>query len=552
MRKLAAWLTVTVLLLSLMTGAGWAAGKTKTKTVERIRDVRVEPLPEDDLEIEDVPGEELPWDDSEDGDDLEIEDVPVPTNTPAPAPAVTPTPVTTPTPSPTPSPVPTPPPAETPAPEVIISILSDDPEADLPEWDPDEEMPHPDDDPTYTPDPTPTPTPTPSPTPTPTPTPPAVIDRINQPDQWKELEPDPNVQWLEIWIPSIRDADAALILYDGQAWMLDCGDRKMGERAAEMLQELGITQIDKMVNSHPHHDHIEGFQFILQVARVKELAVCFPDNTTEAGANAVQMCKDRDIPVTRYTHGDEFSMGDGKVKWIFWQNTDTSKSNVNNRSAITKITYGERSILMLADLEYLGQKYMLELVGPEALKTDIFKYPHHGKQAMKESFFEALEAQLAVVTNYQNKEEARTYLGYKHFPIVYVNRNDVYTHLVTDGKYWFVEYVQQQGAASALQYPPITVTVGEPADVLPSDAAEKEPLPAEVPPKDAATEEPVPTVDMLTIVPAAAPTPTAALQQEIPTDQPEADTASQPPAPSVQPEPEPAPRQVRVSVEPVK
>ena len=82
-----------------------------------------------------------------------------------------------------------------------------------------------------------------------------------------------------------------------------------------------------------------------------------------------------------------------------------------------------------------------DLVGAEALKCDLFKYPHHGKQALKESFFQAMDASLAVVTNHQKIEKASSYLGYKHFPTIYTNVKGVYTHLATDGRRWLCEYV---------------------------------------------------------------------------------------------------------------
>ena len=61
--------------------------------------------------------------------------------------------------------------------------------------------------------------------------------------------------------------------------------------------------------------------------------------------------------------------------------------------------------------------------------------------ALKESFFRAMDASLAVITNFQGKEKAYSYLGYKHFPQIYTNRKGVYTHLVTDGVRWLCEYV---------------------------------------------------------------------------------------------------------------
>lgn len=267
-----------------------------------------------------------------------------------------------------------------------------------------------------------------------------MLDAVNEADKWQDFSFSRSAKLLEIWMPNIRDADATLLVYDGQAWMIDCADHKMGKRTRAMLRQLGITHVQKLFNSHPHHDHILGLNEILDATRVDELLICFDEDSTVHMEKTLALCETEGISVSHFEHGDVYSMGDGEVKLTFWQNPGPGLG-MNDRSACTMITYGERSILLLSDLEYNGQKALEELVGDEALKCDIFKYPHHGKHAMKESFFRAMEASLAVITNFQGKEKAYSYLGYKHFPQIYTNRKGVYTHLVTDGVRWLCEYV---------------------------------------------------------------------------------------------------------------
>jgi len=224
--------------------------------------------------------------------------------------------------------------------------------------------------------------------------------------------------------------------------MIDCGDEKMGDRTAAMLKQLGVTRIAKMFNSHPHHDHLLGLPAIRAAARVEELLICFPEDSTEHMVKMMDFCREHDISVSMYGHGDEFLMGDGKVRLTFWQNPENLELNMNNRSAATKITYGDRSILLLADIEFAGQKALMDLVGAEALDTDLVKYPHHGKLPMKELFFEAMSPAAAIITNYQGGAHDSSYfLGLKRCPQIFTNKAGLYTHLVTDGKRWMCEYV---------------------------------------------------------------------------------------------------------------
>ena len=272
---------------------------------------------------------------------------------------------------------------------------------------------------------------------------PDIIDQINEPEKWADFQFDPEgTKLLEIWIADIRDADAILLLYDRQAWMIDCGEEKMGERTAAMLRQLGVTHISKVFNSHPHHDHLLGLPAIRAAAKVDELLICFPEDSTEHIIKMMPYCAEQDITVSRFEHGDEYRMGDGAVRLTFWQNRDDLQLSMNNRSAATMITYGERSILMLADIEYAGQRALMDLVGTDALKTDLVKYPHHGKLPMVSAFYDAMSPAAAVITNYLGAvHECASFLGIKHCPIIFTNKNGLYTHLVTDGRHWVCEYV---------------------------------------------------------------------------------------------------------------
>ena len=280
--------------------------------------------------------------------------------------------------------------------------------------------------------------PTPAPSPVPAET---IIDHVNHPEMYPKFFFQRNKKLLEIWIPNIRDADEAVLMYDGQVWMIDCGDEKMGQRGIVMLQQLGITKIDILFNSHLHHDHINGLYLTNDVAKVGEVRICFPVESTDSGLRLARLAEERGIPIAEYKDGDRFTMGDGAVELLFLKNNEESL-DMNNQSAVTRITYGERTILFTADMEAPGQQAMIERIGPELLKCDIVKYPHHGKSDLYTPFFEAMDAKLAVVTSVEGRGDAgQIALSNRGLPAVYTAVKDQFTHIVTDGEYWLIERV---------------------------------------------------------------------------------------------------------------
>ncbi len=273
-----------------------------------------------------------------------------------------------------------------------------------------------------------------------------VIDHVNYPKELRDFRFRRDAKLLEIWFPNIRDADAAILTFDGQVYMIDCGDEKSAVRTAVLLRQLGIDHIDIMFNSHLHHDHTNGLALTDDVAKVGEVKICFETGTTAAGELLEQITTERNIPVTMYKSGDWFTMGEkGEVTLLFLRNYDPVM-DMNNQSAVTVVRYKDRSILFTADMEKNGQAQMLKHVDPALLKCDILKYPHHAKSALYPEFYQVVDPKLAVVTSVQGRRDlGQSFLVANRIPAAYTSVKGQFLHLATDGEYWLAEYVSSNG-----------------------------------------------------------------------------------------------------------
>ena len=280
------------------------------------------------------------------------------------------------------------------------------------------------------------------PTPEPTAVPTEIItDQIHFPEKCPGFSFQKDKKLLEIWFPNIRDADEAILIYDGDIWMIDCGDERAGDRGARLMRQLQIDHIDILFNSHLHHDHINGLWLTNKEAAVREIRICFPPEMTESGKRMLQNAEKMEIPVKEYQDGDRFAMGDGAVELLFLKNNEEGL-DINNQSAVTRVSYGRSTILFTADMEQPGQEAMINRVGPDLLKCDIVKYPHHAKSDLYEPFFEAMDAKLAIVTSVEGRQDAgQAALAERGLPAVYTAKEGLFTHLVTDGEYWLCEQV---------------------------------------------------------------------------------------------------------------
>ena len=173
-----------------------------------------------------------------------------------------------------------------------------------------------------------------------------VVNRIEHPGAESPFAEDARL--LEIWFPQMTDCDAAVIRLDGKTWVLDCATEKYGERLVTLLDALGTERIEAVYNSHPHHDHTNGFHQLAEKYEIGELAVCFPQDYNEVMIAAVETAGAKEIPVTAYTSGDVLPLGDASLEVYMTGRTDWK---LNNQSAMMWLRFGDATMLFTADLE---------------------------------------------------------------------------------------------------------------------------------------------------------------------------------------------------------
>ena len=272
---------------------------------------------------------------------------------------------------------------------------------------------------------------------------PKVIDRITYPGICPDFSFSPDDDLLEVWFPSVRDQDAAIFFYQDQVWMLDCGDERAAEESVPLLRYLGVDHIDKLLNTHPHHDHLNGLYSIDAFFPIRELCICFPDDATKHMTAAMEYCKGNGITISHFADETVFSMGDGLVSFLAWMKTAEEES-MNDRSAQFMISYGRCNLLSMADMELHGQQQLYDAVSAPLLDADILRYPHHGKRFMYEPLFQAISPALVIISNASripDIAESTKFLDYKHIPTAYTRRQNYVIHLVTDGEHWLCEEV---------------------------------------------------------------------------------------------------------------
>lgn len=179
--------------------------------------------------------------------------------------------------------------------------------------------------------------------------------------------------------------------------LIDCGTKSKGDTVVKYLQDLGIKKIDILIGTHPHDDHMGG---MAKIIRKFEIGVLYtPDTsnnniTTSWYMDFLDAVDEKNVVWKYPKSGESFSLGEADIK-ILAPNS-SQYDNLNNYSIVTKITFGEVSILSMGDAEKLSEDEILK--ADEDVKAQIIKIGHHGSStSTSEKFLNAVNPKYAII-----------------------------------------------------------------------------------------------------------------------------------------------------------
>lgn len=156
--------------------------------------------------------------------------------------------------------------------------------------------------------------------------------------------------------------------------LIDGGNNSDGNLVVAYLDELGTDDIELMVATHPHEDHIGGLDNVIYNFDVEHLIrPAFASNTQT----------NRDFEEAIYTSGINESWPEQGVQFIFGELiftvlSDNTKNydETNDYSIVLKMNYGNHSFIFTGDAEVDVEHDILE--SGIDIKANVLKIGHHG------------------------------------------------------------------------------------------------------------------------------------------------------------------------------
>jgi competence protein ComEC len=194
----------------------------------------------------------------------------------------------------------------------------------------------------------------------------------------------------------VGQGDSALLTSPGGVSILVDGGPDPAQVARELVA-LGIKRLNLVIASHPHADHVVGIPAVLARIPVGVLLDPGCKDDSPDGAALDEAATSEHLTVRHPRAGDVMQVGDVRLEFLSpdrcWSGTE---SDANNDAIVVRATVGEDSVLFATEPEEPAQQVLLD-EGAD-LHADVLKVPHHGAATSIEPFFEAVQAQVAIVS----------------------------------------------------------------------------------------------------------------------------------------------------------
>lgn len=211
---------------------------------------------------------------------------------------------------------------------------------------------------------------------------------------------------IHLYMVDVGQADAMVLTSGDTTMVIDGGNVDDGNRMVHVLDTLNIDQIDMMVATHAHEDHIGGLQDILDHYVVDTVYTPVLDDKARVFEIFMEHVKDNGADIIIPDHGSTIDFNGAVISFYHYSIEDNKDKN--NTSIVTYLNNGDTNAYFMADAEAEVEQRLLN----DGLihHADLIKIGHHGSYtSTSESLINAMDPSIALISCGYNND-----YGYPH------------------------------------------------------------------------------------------------------------------------------------------
>ena len=203
-----------------------------------------------------------------------------------------------------------------------------------------------------------------------------------------------NNNLLKVHYLDVGQGDSIFIeLPNNETMLIDAAESYQSENIINYLKNLNYQKIDYVIGTHPHTDHIGGLKDIINTFEIGKIYMPKVVSTTKTYESLLMAIKDKNLKINTAKAGTSIIDTDALKINILAPNNSTY-TELNNYSVVTKITYGTTKFLFMGDAEKLSENEIKEDV-----TADVIKIGHHGSNTSSSiDFIKKVNAKYGIIS----------------------------------------------------------------------------------------------------------------------------------------------------------
>lgn len=203
-----------------------------------------------------------------------------------------------------------------------------------------------------------------------------------------------NNDLLKVHYLDVGQGDSIFIeLPNNETMLIDAAESYQSEKIINYLKNLNYQKIDYVIGTHPHTDHIGGLKDIINTFEIGKIYMPKVVSTTKTYESLLMAIKDKNLIINTAKAGTSIIDTDALKINILAPNNSTY-TELNNYSVVTKITYGTTKFLFMGDAEKLSENEIKENV-----TADVIKIGHHGSNTSSSiDFIKKVSAKYGIIS----------------------------------------------------------------------------------------------------------------------------------------------------------
>lgn len=201
-----------------------------------------------------------------------------------------------------------------------------------------------------------------------------------------------------IYCLDVGQSDCTIIKCDDKVMMIDTGTTNQLYHIRTALFALDIEQIDYMIITHQHDDHMSGAAELMEHYDVSNILMHKLSDVNNVNSltysNLIKTITEKEVNPISVSAGDTFNFASSVVEII---SPIIQDKELNNMSVVLKITYGDTSFLFQGDSEQSVEKQILN--SDFDISADVIKLGHHGSKTSSFSpYLDAVNPKYAIIS----------------------------------------------------------------------------------------------------------------------------------------------------------